>query len=818
MKLLAFCALAGLLGSPAPQEAKPDGNRLTHLDGSDPYYVSGSFPKLTTPQWVGEEGVEAAAILSIDDMSDPAKYEVFLRPILDRLKKIDGRAPLSIMSCKVDPQAPQLQAWLKEGVSLEVHTIDHPHPLLRDGDFEKAKSTVDRCIDQMGEIPGNRPVAYRMPWCDVLNTQSPRFFAEIFNRTTAKGRFLTIDSSVFTIVDPALAKYFAATPNFVNTVQDYPYPYVIGRLSWEFPCAIPDDSVAQRLNKPNSPQTVRDLEAALDATVARQGVFTFVFHPHNWIKSEQVVELIDRAVAKHGARLKFLNFREAQERIDRNLLDGHPLRAADGSDNGVRPMDVDGDGHMDVVISNGKAKRTRVWMPKERRWAESGFPTPLDGVRFGVVRPDGRASAVVRTETAAGAWSFDGSAWAEDPSLALPPDVHTETAGRDRGVRLRDQDRDGRCELLVGNESQGAVYSPTAAGWKKLSYGFPRGVRVVDAEGRDAGLRFQDLNKDGFDDLVFSNEEQFAVHLFIPRPNALRAFPLAGWTRPAHMGKRGDPGAIPAIVRAGPRRNNGAWFHSGKLWVQNEETTKLPDHCEQWTFRDLMVGYLPPPLSPEESMKRIQLRPGFRIELVAAEPLVHDPVAFEWGPDGKLWVVEMLDYPAGIDGKGRAGGKVKFLEDTDGDGRYDKATLFLENLNFPTGVMPWRKGVLISAAPEILYAEDSDGDGRADVRKTLFSGFAQGNQQHRVNGFTYGLDNWVYGANGGSGGGGSGTTIPRGAGTTGCRSTTARGTRRRRPARTSGSSPRTSTPSGSAASWRGRRWRGRSTSRPPPAA
>ena len=97
-------------------------------------------------------------------------------------------------------------------------------------------------------------------------------------------------------------------------------------------------------------------------------------------------------------------------------------------------------------------------------------------------------------------------------------------------------------------------------------------------------------------------------------------------------------------------------------------------------------------------------------------------------------------------------GRVRILEDTDNDGVYDKATTFLDGLNFPTGVMPWRNGVLISAAPDIIYAEDTNGDGKANKREVLFTGFTEGNQQHRVNGFEYGLDNWVYIANGDSGG------------------------------------------------------------------
>ena len=146
------------------------------------------------------------------------------------------------------------------------------------------------------------------------------------------------------------------------------------------------------------------------------------------------------------------------------------------------------------------------------------------------------------------------------------------------------------------------------------------------------------------------------------------------------------------------------------------------------------------------------MRDGFAVELVAAEPEVIDPVAFEWGADGRLWVVEMRDYPLGIDGKGTAGGVVKVLDDTDGDGSYETVTVFLEGIPFPSGVMPWRGGALISAAPDIFFAEDSDGDGRADRREVLFTGFQPGNQQHRVNGFEWGLDGWVYAANGDSGG------------------------------------------------------------------
>jgi putative membrane-bound dehydrogenase-like protein len=157
-------------------------------------------------------------------------------------------------------------------------------------------------------------------------------------------------------------------------------------------------------------------------------------------------------------------------------------------------------------------------------------------------------------------------------------------------------------------------------------------------------------------------------------------------------------------------------------------------------------------LSPKDSLDTFHLPDGFRAELVASEPLLQSPVAFDWGADGKLWVVEMADYPMGMDGKMKAGGRVRVLEDTDGDGRFDKSSLFLTNLNFPNGIITWRKGVIVTAAPDILYAEDTDGDGRADKRQVLYTGFKEGNLQLRVNGLRFGLDNWLHCANGWSGG------------------------------------------------------------------
>jgi putative membrane-bound dehydrogenase-like protein len=775
-KRLGAAAFLIALGVASPAQAA-DGNRLTYLDESDPYYVSRTFPKLVTPQWIGEPGVEAVVILAIDDMRDSVKYEKFLRPILRRLKQIDGRAPLSIMTNQVDPKHPQLQAWLKEGVSLETHTFDHPCPLLARGDFARARQNYDRCVDLMNSVPGSRPVAFRMPCCDSMNTQSPRFFAEIFNKTTPAGNFLTLDSSVFNVTtsnDPDLPrelvldsdsqdkfrKYVPYDRSFVNTIEDYPYPYIIGRLCWEFPCAVPSDWEANHYHKQANPLTVRDWKAAIDATVLKQGTFNLVFHPHGWIRNDQIVELIDHVVAKHGSKVKFLSFREAQERLNEHLLAGQALRSADGGDNGVRLIDLNNDGFLDVVIGNEQMKATRLWSPKTRSWIAADLPVQLvardkqanrvdAGARFGILRPDGNATLLVRNDTVAGAWHFDGKEWIKDTTLlaGLEVDgrpVFTSRHGVDRGVRFRDLDKDGKCELIVGNEEERAIFSwsDDKGTWQRLPFALPAGTAIVNAEGKDNGLRFFDLDEDGHVDLIFSNEDHYSLHLFASMEK--------GWSRQVLAGKRGSKGDLPAIARHG--ENNGAWFHSRHLWVQNENTSLLKDLVDRRSFNELLETVEPEAKAVEASLRSIHPRLGFEVELVAAEPLVQSPIAFAWGPDGKFWVVEMGDYPLGLDGKGKPGGRIKYLEDTNGDGKYDKATVFLDGLSFPTSVMPWGRGVIVTCAPEIFYAEDTTGTGRANVRRPLFVGFRPGNPQHRVNSLVWGLDNWVYCANGDSGG------------------------------------------------------------------
>jgi putative membrane-bound dehydrogenase-like protein len=158
------------------------------------------------------------------------------------------------------------------------------------------------------------------------------------------------------------------------------------------------------------------------------------------------------------------------------------------------------------------------------------------------------------------------------------------------------------------------------------------------------------------------------------------------------------------------------------------------------------------PVSPEDSLKFFQLDPACGIELAAAEPQVIDPVAVRFDEDGRMWVVEMRDYPHGPV-KGEPGkSQIKVLEDRDGDGRYETATVFADQLTFVTGLQPWKGGVFVTLAGRVAYMKDTDGDGRADLDETWFTGFAQENSQLRANHPRLALDNHIYVANGLRGG------------------------------------------------------------------
>ena len=142
-----------------------------------------------------------------------------------------------------------------------------------------------------------------------------------------------------------------------------------------------------------------------------------------------------------------------------------------------------------------------------------------------------------------------------------------------------------------------------------------------------------------------------------------------------------------------------------------------------------------------------QIEEGFEMKLIAAEPLITDPVDIEFNEFGDALVLEMPGYPQ-EDKQSR----IISLEDSDGDGIYDKRTVFADNLQLASSILPYQNGVLVAAPPYLLHVKDTDKDKIGDQIDTLMSGFAEGNLQHNYNGLTYGLDNWIYAANGGNSG------------------------------------------------------------------
>jgi putative membrane-bound dehydrogenase-like protein len=151
-----------------------------------------------------------------------------------------------------------------------------------------------------------------------------------------------------------------------------------------------------------------------------------------------------------------------------------------------------------------------------------------------------------------------------------------------------------------------------------------------------------------------------------------------------------------------------------------------------------------PPQSPEESLKKLKIEPGLKVELFAAEPLVMDPVAIAFDQRGRMFVVEYGDYPIGPPAGEPPLSKVVLVEDTDGDGLADRRQVFAEGLNFAHSLMPFNEGILVGAQTQILFLKDTDGDGKADVRQVLFDGFKPAHPQMQIGNPRWGLDNWIY--------------------------------------------------------------------------
>lgn len=154
-----------------------------------------------------------------------------------------------------------------------------------------------------------------------------------------------------------------------------------------------------------------------------------------------------------------------------------------------------------------------------------------------------------------------------------------------------------------------------------------------------------------------------------------------------------------------------------------------------------------PAKSPSEELATFQVEPGFKVQLVAAEPMVQEPVALSFDADGRLWVVEMRGFMPDIDGKGETlpSGRISILEDTDGDGTMDKSTLYLDSLVMPRSLGLIKGGALVAHSKALWLTQDLDGDLRADSQILLDSTYAKnGLPEHSDNGLLLNTDNWYY--------------------------------------------------------------------------
>ena len=198
-------------------------------------------------------------------------------------------------------------------------------------------------------------------------------------------------------------------------------------------------------------------------------------------------------------------------------------------------------------------------------------------------------------------------------------------------------------------------------------------------------------------------------------------------------------------------------FHSGLSLVQRRATASIT-----YTFLMVVIFCAPvvaqqpiphgqdkppgPALTPQQAIKKMEVPEGFIVELVASEPDIVNPVAMTFDERGRIWITESLEYPRRDAGPGKD--RVKVLEDTDGDGKADRFTVFAEGLNIPSGVAVGHGGVWVANSPDILFLQDTDGDGKADKTEVVVTGFGRDDTHELPNSLTWGPDGFLYGLNG----------------------------------------------------------------------
>ncbi len=210
----------------------------------------------------------------------------------------------------------------------------------------------------------------------------------------------------------------------------------------------------------------------------------------------------------------------------------------------------------------------------------------------------------------------------------------------------------------------------------------------------------------------------------------------------------------------------------GIRWACNDDVSKVPSFSDRpemtaprkdvkpFEYVDSVIPFYPPakqwgtiaepvkklqkPLPAEESIKHFITPVGFAVELFAADPDIGKPLSMNWDERGRLWLCETLDYPNELKEPTKGRDRIRICEDTNGDGKADKFTIFAEGLSIPTAIAFYRGGAIVQDGTETVYLKDTDGDDKADIRKVLITGWALGDTHGGVSNFQYGLDNWYY--------------------------------------------------------------------------
>lgn len=279
-----------------------------------------------------------------------------------------------------------------------------------------------------------------------------------------------------------------------------------------------------------------------------------------------------------------------------------------------------------------------------------------------------------------------------------------------------------------------------------------RGAVMSEAERTVVATLMRDLGREGiwFDVQHWAEgqeEPTVALYDVVMQPSALSTWPKGKAILP--LPETVDVAKVKADILGvigEERRKSWEAFLAQREPEQREKHPMVANYekrPEPLTFQK--------PMSVKASMERTQVPADMELKLFASEPDIMKPIAFAWDDRGRCWVAETSDYPHGLVEDGAGHDSIKICEDTDGDGKADKFTVFADKLNIPTALVFANGGIIVSQPPRFTFLQDTDGDDKADVRKDIFTGYGIRDTHAQASNLHYGLDNWLYGCVGYSG-------------------------------------------------------------------